>query len=272
MTRLTMRDGVEIHVRDEGSGPPLVIVPGWAVSGWWFREQFDSDLTSHFRVVCYDPRGQGESEKTARGQRVARLAADLQEVIDSLGAEQVHLLAWSGGASTALQYVELFGTLRLATLTLVGAGPKLMKADDWDLGFMDLAGTAGWVELIRSDLDSAARAIIPQFFAAELSPDAFDEVLAEMRKCDAAGIAKASWDFINQDYRDVVPAIDVPTLLITGAADTAVPAGNAPYLHEAISGSRLEVIEDAAHCPFLERPDAFNALVAGFLAGATVSS
>ncbi|WP_158550670.1 alpha/beta fold hydrolase [Geodermatophilus sp. TF02-6] len=265
MPVLTVRDGVRLHVREEGSGPTLLILPGWGVSTWWFRHQFAA-LSPRFRVVAYDPRGQGESE-TARGQRVARLAADLDEVIRHIGADQVHLVAWSGGGSTVLQYIELYGADRLGTLTLVGAGPKLMKADDWEHGFTDLAGAAGWVELIRTDFEAAARAVLPQFFAEPLSDDDLEVTVAEMCKCHPPGMAAASWDFLTQDHRDVLPSVPVPTLVVTGSADTAVPAGNAPYLAAAIPDARLEVIEGTAHCPFLERPDAFNEVVEKFLAG-----
>ncbi|WIX75085.1 alpha/beta hydrolase [Amycolatopsis carbonis] len=264
MPDLTMRDDTRLHVRDEGAGPTLLLLPGWGVSTWWFRKQFET-LTDSFRVVSYDPRGQGESDKTTRGQRTARLAADLAEVVAWTGDEPVHLMAWSGGGSTALQYVELFGTDRLRTLTLVGASPKLLKSEGWDLGFADLEGLLGWVGLVGSDFGAAAESLLPAFFAAALSPEDREATLAEMRRCDQAAMALASWDFIIQDYRDVLALIKVPTLVVTGADDVAVPAGNAPYLHEHITGSRLEIIEKAAHCPFLEQPDQFDAVLRKFL-------
>lgn len=264
MPELTVRDGTRLHVRDEGSGPTLLMLPGWGVSTWWFRRQFE-ELTSAFRVVSYDPRGQGESEKTTRGQRTARLAADLAEVIAYTGDGSVHLVAWSGGGSTALQYVELYGTDRLRTLGLVCAGPKLLKTDDWDLGFVDISGLQGWVSMVRDDFASAAGGLLSQFFAAPLGAAEHAETLAEMGKCDPAAMALASWDFIIQDYRDVLPQITVPTLVIAGDADVAVPSGNAPYLSEKITGSRLEIIAGAAHCPFLEQPEQFNGVLRGFL-------
>ncbi|MEW2502440.1 MULTISPECIES: alpha/beta hydrolase [unclassified Amycolatopsis] len=264
MPDLTMRDGTRLHVRDEGAGPTLLLLPGWGVSTWWFRKQF-ATLTASFRVVSYDPRGQGESDKTTRGQRTARLAADLAEVVAWTGDEPVHLVAWSGGGSTALQYVELFGTERLRTLTLVGASPKLLKSEGWDLGFADLDGLLGWVGLVGSDFGAAAESLLPAFFAAPLAPEDREATLAEMRRCDQAAMALASWDFIIQDYRDVLALINVPTLVVTGADDVAVPAGNAPYLHEHIAGSRLEIIERAAHCPFLEQPEQFDTVLRKFL-------
>lgn len=266
MTTLTMRDGVDLHLRDEGSGPTIMIVPGWGVSGWWFREQF-AGLTDRHRVVCFDPRGQGRSTKTAHGQRVARLAADLSEVLSHVGAEPVHLLAWSGGASTALQYLELYGGDRLASLTLVGGSPKLMRAEDWELGFLDLAGAVDWVTLVRNDFEAAARAILPQFFAAELPAEDFEAALTEMLLCDPDGASTMSWDFIHQDFRDLLSSIAVRTLLIAGEHDSAVPAGNAPYMHRTIPGSRLEIVPQAAHCPFLEQPHAFNEIISTFVTG-----
>jgi non-heme chloroperoxidase len=264
MRTLTARDGVSLSYRDEGSGPTLLIVPGWGVSTWWFREQF-AGLSDRFRVVSYDPRGQGESENTARGQRVARLAGDLADVMDELQLDDVHLVAWSGGGSTALQYIELHGTGRLASLVLEGAGPRLLKTEDWDLGFVDLQGAVAWVELIRSDFTAAAKTVLPQFFAAELSADEHDAALREMQKCDPEGAARASWDFLTRDYRDLLQLVDVPTLIVAGEQDVAVPAGNAAYIAAAIAGSRTAMVAGAAHCPFLEEPEQFNRLVAEFV-------
>ncbi|KID28697.1 putative hydrolase or acyltransferase of alpha/beta superfamily [Prauserella sp. Am3] len=265
MGMLTASDGVELYVTEAGSGPPLVIVPGWGVSHRWFREQFTDEMTSRFRVICYDPRGQGESEKTERGQRMGRMAADLADVIASVGEPQVHVLAWSGGGSTVMQYVELFGTRALRSATLVGAGPRLMKAPDWEHGFLGLEDAKNWVDLIRGDLDTAVRGLAPQFFAGDPGRDVLEWAIADMARCHPAGASRASWDFLNADYRDVLADITVPTLVVSGDQDVSVPAGNAPYLHEHIPGSRLTVIDDAAHCPFLEQPRAFNAAVTGFL-------
>lgn len=265
MAILTTSDGVELFVTEAGSGAPLVILPGWGVSHRWFKEQFTAEMTSRFRVICYDPRGQGDSEKTERGQRMGRMAADLAEVIASVG-EPVHVLAWSGGGSTVLQYVELFGTGSLRSLVLVGAGPRLMKEPDWELGFLELADAKNWVDLIRDDVNAAMRSLAPQFFAGDPAEELVEWAIADMVRCHPAGASRASWDFLNADYRDVLDRIDVPTLVVSGDQDVSVPAGNAPYLHEHISGSRLAVIEDAAHCPFLEQPRAFNAAVIDFLA------
>lgn len=264
MPELTVRDGTRLHVRDEGSGPVVLMVPGWSVSTWWFRHQFDQ-LVDRFRVVSYDPRGQGESEKTTRGQRTARLAADLDEVITYTGEATVHLVAWSGGGSTALQYVELYGTDRLQTMSLVCAGPKLLKSTGWELGFLDLDGLLGWVSLIRNDFETAVGGLIPQFFAEPVRAEDHQASLAEMLKCDPEAMALASWDFILQDYRDILALIAIPTLLVAGEADVAIPSDNASYFHERIRGSHLEIIEGAAHCPFLEQPARFNDLLCDFV-------
>jgi peroxiredoxin len=258
-------DGVRLHVRDEGSGPVVVMVPGWGVSGWWFREQYSEPLLGSFRLVCYDPRGQGDSDKTERGLRVSRLAADLRDVIAATGADRVHLLAWSGGGSTALAYVDLFGTERLASVVLVGAGPKLMKDDTWPHGFADLSGTVDWVTMLRDAPEAAADFVLPTFFSADVSPEVLADARAEMLKSPADILSALSWDFIHQDLRDVLPLIDVPTLLVSGAGDVSVPAGNAPYMAEAIPGSQALLIDDAAHAVFLEQPKQFNAVVADFL-------
>lgn len=265
MAMLKARDGVALNIREMGEGPTLLVVPGWGGSTLWFHKQFTDAFTDRYRVVCYDPRGQGDSEKTARGQRVARLAADLAEVIDYCDRSQVHLLGWSGGGSTAMQYIELYGETRLASLTLCDTGPKLMTSDDWEYGFLDLTGASAWVDLVRKDLETAAKGVLPHFFASELPQEEFDRLFNDLIRGHSEGMARASWDFMIQDFRDVLPLVTVPTLVLTGEQDVSAPAGNAAYLHAHIPEARLRTIPNAAHCPFLERPEQFNAAVLDFL-------
>lgn len=126
-----------------------------------------------------------------------------------------------------------------------------------------------WVDLVRDDLDTAVGGLAPQFFAGEPSADVLEWTVADMARCHPLGASRASWDFLNADYRDVMSDVTMPTLIVSGEHDVSVPAGNAPYLHENLPGSRLTVMAGAAHCPFLEQPREFNATVAEFVTEAT---
>jgi non-heme chloroperoxidase len=264
MPKVVTNDGVALNYVERGEGRPLLIVPGWGMSVRWFQGQLE-DLSDRMRVIAFDPRGQGDSDKVSRGQRMARLARDIEDVILGLELEDVVLVGWSLGVSSVLAYIDVFGTDRLAKVVLVDGGTKLINDGDWDLGFVDLEGAAAWRSLVESDLDTAARQVVPQFFAQPPSDEDFDWMVQETVKCDQAGLGRITWNVLNQDYRDVPEKLDVPTLVVAGSHDVVIPAANAPWMAERIPGARLVMFEHSSHCPFLEEREAFNGEVASFV-------
>lgn len=264
MPKVVTNDGVALHYEERGEGRPVLIVPGWGMSVRWFQGQLEG-LSDRMRVVVFDPRGQGDSDKVSHGQRMARLARDVEDVIDGLGLEDVILVGWSLGVSTVLAYVDVFGTERLAKVVLVDGGPKLINDDGWKLGFVDLDGAAAWRALVESDLDAAARQVVPAFFASPPAASEMAWMVAETVKCDQAGLGLITWNVLNQDYRDVPAKLDVPTLVIAGDHDVVIPAANAPWMAERIPDARLVTFEHSSHCPFIEERDRFNEEIAAFV-------
>lgn len=271
MPKLTTNDGVALNYVDRGRGTPLVIVPGWGMSVRWFERQLDG-LSDHARVIAFDPRGQGDSDKVSRGQRMARLARDLDDVLARLDLDHIVLMGWSLGVSTVLAYVDVYGTHRLDKLVLVDGGPRLLNSEGWDLGFVDLDGAVAWRQLVHDDLGAAVGSVLPQFFAMPPPDDELARMLSETLRCDQAGLTAITWNVINQDYRDVPAKIDRPTLVIAGRHDTVIPSGNAPWLAGQIDGARLTMFEHSAHCPFIEESDRFNEELAAFVASAAAQA
>ncbi len=259
MPMLNTSDGVPLHYVDEGprDAPVLLLVPGWGGSTVWFEEQVRG-LGDQFRVVCYDPRGQGQSERTERGQRMERVSKDLDDVITALGLRDVALLGWSLGVSTVLSYIDVFGCSALRKTVLVCGGPRLINAGDWDLGFVDLQRAVDWIDLQRCSMEAAADFVLPRFFATEPAPERLAQLRRSITDMSAAGSSAMCWNVLNQDYTDVPAKISVPTTVLTGRHDTVIPAENASLLVESIPDARLSIFEGSAHCPFLEQPDEFN--------------
>lgn len=108
-------DGVALRYTAAGAGRPLVLVHGLWQSSEQFRHQLD-ELSSLCRVIGYDHRGHGESDKATHGYTVHRLAADLQQVLTTLDLSDVVLAGHSLGCQVMWAYLELFGTDRLSKL------------------------------------------------------------------------------------------------------------------------------------------------------------
>ena len=75
MPDLVTSDGVQLHYEETGSGSPLVFTAGWAMDGSWWRHQLP--LASGHRIVVFDPRSQGQSEKVVRGLRIGSCSAPI---------------------------------------------------------------------------------------------------------------------------------------------------------------------------------------------------
>lgn len=96
-------DGVDLSWLESGSGPTLLMLPGWSQSAAMFREQF-ADLSDRFHCLAQDHRGHGERERPDHGYRISRLARDLREFIEHRELDDITLLGHSMGASVMWGY------------------------------------------------------------------------------------------------------------------------------------------------------------------------
>ena len=264
MPTMTTSDGITLHYRDEGSGSPLVIIPGWGCSGRYFDRQLAS-LSQRMRVVVLDPRGQGESEKTRRGQRMGRVTHDVDELVQQLDLRSVTLMGWSLGTSVVLSHVDLFGSERVERLVCVGGGPLLINRSGWDRGFVDLAGADAWRTGLETDFSTVAGGIVKQFFHVPPSDEEMTMLTRETLKTSPAdGAAAMTWDCINQNYLDLLPHIKQPTLVLLGRHDLIVPITNAEVFDQ-IPDVHIEIFEHSGHAPFIEESDRFNEIVSSFV-------
>lgn len=111
-------DGVKLFYVDKGKGQPIVLVHGWSGDHTTFAEPIES-LSNNFRVVAYDLRGHGQSDRTDQGLTLRRFARDLKELMQHLDLSEVTLAGHSMGASTGFEYIRNHGTDRLRTFTIL---------------------------------------------------------------------------------------------------------------------------------------------------------
>jgi non-heme chloroperoxidase len=266
---MTANDGVQLFYREAGTGPPIVIIPGLCQTTSVFVHQL-AGLAAHHRVIAYDQRGHGESGKPAHGYRVARLAKDLDDLLGALGLTGVTLLGWSLGCSVAWCYYDLFGPGRLSRLVLVDGTVFMCRTPDMtetaaaQVGAAyDAAGIAGLARQVREQEEDVLR-----LFASGFVTDGqgeVDRLVGDMLKTPAPAAAALLFDYAFGDWRDVVARIALPTMIV-GADHSHIPLSVQQWLHDTIPDSRLAIMKDRAHLMFYEEPDAFNDLVARFVA------
>lgn len=276
MSDFTTRDGCRLHYTDVGAGPEtLVVVPGWSQTAAMF-DRLTEVLEGRLRVVAYDHRNHGESGRTDNGARIATLAADLRELLDHLGLDRTHVLGHSMGCSVLWSYADLFGTDRFATMTLVDQ-PSACAQTPWltaeqaaDAGaILDLAGLEGFAGALLSDASDTARAdFLTSMLTPDIPPADYDWMLAENLKLPMPFGARLLVDHVVQDWRDVLPRIDVPTLVVGGEV-SHVDRRSQEWIAAQIPGATLTVFpreEGGAHFAFHESPRHFAAVLEAFVA------
>lgn len=267
-------DGVALSVRDSrGEGTPLVLLHGWSQSQAMFWGQLEG--LGDRRVVSYDMRGHGASEKPLHGLRIARLAADLRDVLQELEAPQVDLLGWSMGASVIWSYLELFGSDRVRSLILVDQ-PSAVVAQAWMSAeesasagsILPVDGLSALASAIAADDgDDAVRAFVRGMFTGHVDDELWEFVMGEIAKTPRRIAAPLLFDHGAQDWRSVLPRIAVPTLVM-GCEGSHVSPDSQRDVASRIPGARVHIFpRDVAssHFPFLENPEAFNAVLTDFL-------
>lgn len=269
------KDGLNLSSHDsEGDGTPLVMLHGWQQTKEAFRHQV-SDLSNSRRVITLDFRGHGRSDKPHHGYRIARLAMDVSELLDHLELRQVDALGWSMGASVWWSYIDQFGTDRLRRLVLVDQ-PSAITVRPWmsereriESGALwDSATVEAVVQALLGPQDDQLRAGVRSAYSGEIAPDLLEFMVDEMRNTPPHAAAPLLSDHCAQDWRDVLPRIDVPSLVV-GCEGSHVSPASQRHVAEQIPGARVHVFPAdiaSSHFPFLQNPEAFNRVLSDFLA------
>lgn len=257
MSLFVTSDDAAIYYEIHGKGPTLLLIPGWSMTTRFWRKQI-APLSRRFRVVALDLRSHGRSADVGHGLRMARYGADISELISELKLKDVHAVGWSMGASVLWSMFDIFGSGGVKSLTFVDQPPKLLNEDGWRLGAPGVT---------RATLNLQSDAIVggQREFLTDFIPGMFYEppnerdlawMLDECQLCPAEHAATILVDHCNQDWRDVLPRIDKPALIMAGAHSSA--RASARFMADQIPGSRYLEFPNSKHCPFLEEADGFN--------------
>lgn len=268
-------DGVKLSFIEKGEGRPLVLIPGWSQTAAMFKYQIE-ELSKQYRVIALDMRGHGDSAKPAHGYRIARLAHDLRDFIVGMDLKDIVLGGHSMGASVIWSYWEQFGGERVTKLILIDQAPTVTVQPGWTDA--DKAETGALFEpkalfdtcaaLAGPDGEKTTAGLVNNlFFTKQFPQDQLAWVLAENLKMPRNHAAKLLADHCTQDWRDVIPRIGVPTLVIGGEA-SFFPTDSQLWIGRQIADSQVTVVgadEGGSHFMFLENPAFFNEVVTQFI-------
>jgi non-heme chloroperoxidase len=248
-------DGVELHYLETGSGPTLVLVPGWTMPAEIWQYQLRHFASTH-RVVALDPRGQGRSEKPAYGYQPSRRALDIGELLEHIGGDPAVVAGWSLAMQEVLVLAHEYGTENIRAVVLV----------DHPIDF-DASGMASRFVSLQVEREEWTRDFIE---AIHRSPQS-DEYLQAMTKAalstptNAAAIMIANLILMGPtDLRPALDALDRPALFIASSQEWAVE--QAELVREGWPEIQVEVIDETSHALFVDKPEEFNRILEEFLA------
>lgn len=255
-------DGVSIHYEVSGSGRPLLMIHGWDQSAKAFCNNVPV-FSQKYQVITIDLRGQGESEKPTYGYRISRLAMDVRQLMEHLDLRDVTLLGWSMGCSVTWSYWDLFRADRLSKLILVDEPPLCLINDSNPDGFSDNPNLENLKASILADPVSATKGFVEMM----LTEDGYEkygrQTLEESLKFPPQQCTTLLLNHVYTDWRDVIPTITIPTLVIA-ARDSHVKVANNEWSHTHIAGSQYRLFE-TRHMMFMEEAEAFNREVMEFI-------
>jgi non-heme chloroperoxidase len=268
---------VNLHVEDSGGpGRPVVLIHGWPLSGESWSEQTGPLAEAGYRVVTYDRRGFGSSDKPkgigTAGYDYDTLADDLHAVLTELDLTDVTLVGFSMGGGEVARYATKHGNERVHSVVFAAAVPPyLLKSDDNPEGPLDTETAAAFEAGIREDRDAFFDQWSTQFYSADgvltVTEDTRLAAYALTQQADQRAVLGCLTAFGSTDFREDLPNVTVPTLVIHGDSDAIVPfEGSGRRTHDAIPGSDLVVVEGGPHGFNVSHAGEFNEALIAFLA------
>ncbi len=256
----TKINGINMYYEVHGEGEPLLLANGifMNTTSWFGQLPF---FSKYFKVIVYDMRGQGQTDKPSGDYSFEIHADDQRALLDYLGIDRVHHVGISYGAELGLVFALKYSE-RLKSLVLSNCvsyiGPLLEKiSNSWRYA------------CVNNDPEMFYHVTVPFNFSETFianNREFFNVALERYKLLDLKAFIPLLDAFQKLDVTNQLFEIKIPTLVIGGKKDMLKPPDPYSYiLNQKISNSKLEIVDEAGHALTHEKPDEFNSLVLEFL-------
>ena len=264
---------IELYYEDHGSGQPVVLIHGYPLDGTSWEKQTAVLLEAGKRVITYDRRGFGKSDKPTSGHDYDTYAADLSALVSALDLQDAVLVGFSMGTGEVVRYLSRYGSHRIAKAVFIGAlQPFLLKTEDNPSGAMSQDDVDGFLDTIKADRYAFFTGFLQNFYRTDenlgtrISEEALRNSwqLATNISPYASVWSVATW---YTDWRADIDKIDVPTLIMHGTADVNVPIDvTSRVLAKMLPSATYIEVEDAPHGMLWTHGEEINKALLDFLA------
>ncbi|WP_310727734.1 alpha/beta hydrolase [Streptomyces sp. N2A] len=265
-------DGTQLWYEEYGTGETLVFVASSMLNTEMWEYQLPFFAENGFRCVAFDRRGHGRSDRPSGGYDIDSTADDLAALLDHLDLRNVTLIGHSLGGAEIARYLARHGSERVSRAVLIAAMlPFLAGADDNPDGVPEAAVAATMAQL-RADrpkwLTRQAQAFFATHLGNEVSPALVEHTLAQCLSASPWATLQAQRESLFNDQRATLPEIDVPVLVIHGAADASAPVElTGRRTARLIPGAVYEEYPTAGHGIYASHHEQLNADVLAFVKG-----
>src|SRR3989338_7654041 len=277
-------DGVPLYYEIAGKGKPIVFVHGWAMNSNVWKYQMD-ELSKDFQIIVIDLRGHGKTAKPPspplekgdkRGFDI--FVNDLKELIDSLAIKKFTLAGWSMASFTIARYYFKYPE-DVEKLILISGTPRFVSENDYPYGQpmsmikrleRNLKRNNPLSPFDKGDYENHIREFCGKFFISDERID--DSKLSGIESLmfnedfpPSSDVVLQTLNFLLQDdIKDNLRDIKVPTLIIHGSIDKICPVGAGKYLAREIHDSKMVILKGVGHTPFLTQPEKVNKEIKDF--------
>jgi pimeloyl-ACP methyl ester carboxylesterase len=271
-------DGTVIRYTSRGHGLPVVTANGVA-NTTTFWHYFEDHFSRMARVICWDYRGHGRSDRPARDDtfEIPCFASDLEAVLDHAGIDRAVLVGFSMGAQVILEFFRDRSDRVLALIPLNGPSANPLEAFSRSAWF-EKAYTGLFDYFIRHPATlerigvplllspvtwPVARAVeVDRHRCSKHEMDLYFEHIARM---GFANELRALLGMARHSAEDVLPSVDVPTLVIAGQRDGMCPSRLVKRIYTNVKGAELFVVPHGTHATLIEQPELVNLRIETFL-------
>ena len=264
---------INLYYEDRGDGRPIVLVHGWPLNGASWERQSSALLAAGYRVITYDRRGFGRSDKPEGGYDYNTLAADLNALLTALDLRDVSLAGFSMGGGELARYASKFDDGRIAQYIFIGCVTPYLKKTAANPDGVDASVFEGIKQAIEADRFAFMEKFFPMFYGKKMLggndvSSAFirhNETVAGQACFGATLFCVDAW---LEDFREDLATIKVPTLVLHGDADATVPlAASGARLPQFVPHAQLHVVQGGPHGLLWTHATEVNTTLLHFLHG-----
>ena len=262
---------IDLYYEDHGSGAPVVLIHGYPLSGRAWDKQVPALLEARNRVITYDRRGFGKSSQPTAGYDYDTLATDLNVLMERLDLRDATLVGHSMGTGEVTRYLGTYGSARVARAVLMSPIPPFLLQTDDNPDALPGSLFDGFIQAATADTPAWMKGFLDLFYNMDVyggslvSDPAFQASLnvANAASATAAVACVPTWE---TDFRQDLPKIDVPVLVVHGDEDRILPFPmTAKRLPGLIGEIELVVIEGGPHAIAWTHADQVNDALLRFI-------